>query len=101
MTSFTYGLEIELADVDRQKALPSGCSWNALECDIVNSDGRAIDPSGVLHSIGGDVNTPVTTTREAQAAISLLKRIDVSRPHNSLLQSFSFPVPHSLLRGGT
>ena len=53
-----YGLELELSDINRNKKLPTGCSYNKLEGDIINSNGQAIDPTGIKHKIGGEINTP-------------------------------------------
>lgn len=70
---FTYGLEIELGDVDRKTPLPEGLSWSSTEHDIVNSDGRAIDPTGRKHTIGGEINTAPTETIEGQ--VELFRKI--------------------------
>jgi len=61
---FTYGVELEFADIDRQTfKLPSGCSWALAEKDIMNSDGRAIDSRKKSeYFIGGEINTPPTKT---------------------------------------
>lgn len=63
---YTYGIELELADVDRRVNLPGGMSWAKKEKTLVNSDGRAIDCTGKHHTIGGEVNTPPTDTPEEQ-----------------------------------
>lgn len=48
----TFGLEIEMCNVERQRvALPTGYSWSAEE-EIVNTDGSS------NKNFGGEVNTP-------------------------------------------
>lgn len=65
-SSWTYGVEHEFGDVDRKTQLPEGMSWSGREFDIVSDCGLAIDPSGSAHTIGGEVNTPPSTTIEEQ-----------------------------------
>lgn len=63
--TLTYGLELEWADVDRWASLPCG-SWSTQDYTIVNSDGRANDPTGVSWRYGGEINTTPTATIEGQ-----------------------------------
>lgn len=65
-SSWTYGVEHEFGDVDRKIELPEGMRWSKREFDIVSDCGLAIDPSGKAHTIGGEVNTPPSTTVEEQ-----------------------------------
>lgn len=71
--NLTYGLEIELGDVDRKTQLPNGLYWSSTEHDIVNSNGVAIDPTGKKHTLGGEINTAPTEDIEGQ--VTLFKKI--------------------------
>lgn len=65
---FTYGQEVELADISRDTKLPDTMSYSSTELDIVSSCG-AIDPSGRDHKIGGEINTKPTKSIEEQINI--------------------------------
>jgi hypothetical protein len=92
--NFTFGAEYEFSDVSRSIVLPDGLSWNSNEKDIVNSDGIAIDPSGKLHDIGGEVNTKPTNTIKEQKelfelAVKLLPGVTVThRSHTHFHVSY-------------
>lgn len=63
---FTYGAELELADIDSQRGLPPGFGWDRKDVSMVNSNGVAVDPTHRLYRYGGEINTPPTTTIEEQ-----------------------------------
>jgi len=75
---FTYGVELEYADVDCFGLLPEGAVWSREDYTIVNSNGIANDPKGKLYGFGGEVNTKPTPTMGEQ--ITHIKEI------NALLQ---------------
>lgn len=75
--SFTYGVELEYADVYVYNPLPDGCCWNDKDYSIVNSSGIANDPKRKLWLFGGEINTRPTDTIEEQ--------IDVIRQINEML----------------
>jgi len=63
--TFSFGAELEFADVWRFDKLPDGCVWNTKDYTIVNTNGVANDPRGVLWKFGGEINTrPTPTIRE-------------------------------------
>jgi hypothetical protein len=64
--SWSYGCEHELADIARRMQLPQGFGWDERDFTIVNSNGVANDPKGVLYEFGGEINTPPTSTVEGQ-----------------------------------
>ena len=64
--TFTYGTELEFADVDITNPLPEGCQWNKKDYSIVNSNGVANDPLGKTCKFGGEINTKPTTTIQEQ-----------------------------------
>lgn len=61
--NYSFGIELEMADIDRLVSPPVNCKFTS-DFDIVNSDGIAIDPSGKVHLIGGEVITPAGTESE-------------------------------------
>lgn len=63
MRKYLFGLELEMADIDRTKTPPPGCRYSS-DFDIINSDGIAIDPTGKSHMRGGEVVTPPGTREE-------------------------------------
>jgi len=71
---FTYGVELEYADVYRFNNLPKGSSWNDMDNTIVNSTGIANDPKGKLWEFGGEINTKPTKTIKEQ--IKVIKEIN-------------------------
>lgn len=79
---YTVGMEVELADVDRKTPLPEGLSWSGAEFDIVNSDGRAIDPSGKIHTMGGEINTAPSFDIETQ--VNYFKKMLELFPHATI-----------------
>ena len=66
---FTYGVELEYADVLYGQPLPEGCTWNDKDNTIVNSNGVANDPKGILWKYGGEINTIPTYTVKEQVRI--------------------------------
>ena len=57
LDSFTYGVELEFADVDRTAFIsPALGTWNTKDYSLVNSNGLANDPLGILIKQGGEVN---------------------------------------------
>ena len=68
---WTFGAELEFADVSRKTPLPKGCSWNNQEMTLVNSNGVANDPLGTLWAYGGEVNTRPTNDAADQVAVCM------------------------------
>lgn len=64
--SFTYGIELEFADINIHNKLPDGAIWNKQDYSIVSSNGIANDPTGALYQFGGEINTKPTKTIEEQ-----------------------------------
>jgi hypothetical protein len=70
VSGMTFGLELEWADVDRRISIPETLgSWDFEDYTIVNSNGRANDPTGA-YSFGGEINTRPTETPMEQAHIA-------------------------------
>ncbi|HEY4712539.1 MAG TPA: amidoligase family protein [Dehalococcoidia bacterium] len=69
LKEFTYGAELELADVLYGQKLPYGCLWNTKERTIVNSNGVAQSPGGRYWPYGGEINTRPTKTLSEQVAL--------------------------------
>jgi hypothetical protein len=68
---FTYGLELEWTDCDASTTLPKHCgSWSNKEWTLVNSDGRANDPTLKRNNQGGEINTVSTDTIDEQVEIT-------------------------------
>jgi len=67
--TFSFGAELEFADVWRFDKLPFGCEWNTKDFTIVNSNGIANDPRGVLWKFGGEINTRPTSTIKEQVEL--------------------------------
>jgi len=76
---FTYGVELEYSDCYRFAKLPNGAKWNDKDNTIVNSNGIANDPKGLLYDKGGEINTMPTSSIDEQ-----IKHIEDI--HNSLDQ---------------
>lgn len=53
----SYGLELEYADIDTRKKLPSGLSWDYKDFSICNSNGLANDPKKKMNFFGSEVHT--------------------------------------------
>lgn len=68
-STFTYGVELEYADMKFGTPLPEGCAWNTKDNTIVNSNGIANDPQGKLWQFGGEINTRPTNTVEEQVFV--------------------------------
>lgn len=72
--SFTYGVELEYADVSLDNRLPNGCSWNKKDYTIVNSSGVANDPLGKTWRFGGEINT--RPTKKIGSQVNIIARIN-------------------------
>jgi hypothetical protein len=83
-SDFTYGVELEYADVKFGTPLPEGCAWNTKDNTIVNSTGIANDPQGKLWEFGGEINTRPTSTVEEQ--------VEVVRQINDALSASGYPA---------
>ena len=69
--TFTYGAELEWSDCDARIKLPEDCGrWSPKEWTIVNSDGRANDPTLQRNFYGGEINTLPTDSIERQVEIA-------------------------------
>lgn len=55
-TDWTYGSELELADLDTRKILPEGNKWDFKDGSIANSNGLANDPKKEFNIFGGEIN---------------------------------------------
>ena len=64
--NFTYGAELEFADVLLGQELPFGNQWNKKDFAIINSNGIANDPLGRTCKYGGEINTKPTNSIEEQ-----------------------------------
>jgi hypothetical protein len=69
LETFTYGCELEFADVDINNPLPKGNHWNKKDYTIVNSNGIANDPLGKTCKFGGEINTKPTNTIKKQIKV--------------------------------
>lgn len=67
--NFTYGCELEFADVCIDNELPEGCVWNKKDISLVNSNGVANDPLGITTKFGGEINTRPTNNIDDQAIL--------------------------------
>ena len=68
--SYTVGLELEWADIDRHATIESNLgTWNTKDYSIVNSDGHANCPAGLTWRWGGEINTCWTHTSQVQSGI--------------------------------
>lgn len=63
---FTFGAELEIADVDTRIVLPEGNSWDRKDYTIANSCGVCNDPKKKITIFGGEINTKPTKTVEEQ-----------------------------------
>lgn len=78
---FTYGLELEYADVYRFDKLPAGNLWNDKDYTIINSSGVANDPTGKLWEYGGEINTrPESSPEKATENVEEINAMLVSKP---------------------
>lgn len=77
--TFTFGAELEFADVRYGQPLPRGCSWNKEDGSIVNSSSVANCPKGKLWPYGGEINTRPTDTMGEQLYV-FLQILDVLNP---------------------
>ena len=70
---WTYGVEHELGDWNRQKKLPTGAIENRVDHTVMNSNGIAADPAGKTYHYGGEINTVPTKTPQGQ--VEILERL--------------------------
>jgi len=80
--AYTYGVELEYADVYRFNKIPKGSFWNTKDFTLVNSSGIANDPLGKLWEFGGEINTKPTN--------SIKKQIEVISKINKMLKPKPF-----------
>ena len=66
MERWTFGCELEIADSERDTPLPGKSTWDRNDWTIVNSNGVANDPKGVLWKFGGEINTEPTDSIDGQ-----------------------------------
>lgn len=66
---FTYGVELEYADVLFGQPLPDDCSWNTKDNTVVNSNGIANDPKGEIWPYGGEINVRPESSVDAEVAV--------------------------------
>lgn len=74
MSEWTYGSEIEWADVDRTRALPEGAKWDDKELTVMNTNGVAVDGTGRHWKFGGELHPKPTAPGEKQAVEKLALR---------------------------
>lgn len=67
--TFSYGCELEFADVDRFAKLPSGCAFDGKDHTVVNSNGVATDPRAETSVVGGEINVKPTNTIDEQVEV--------------------------------
>lgn len=75
---FTYGAELEFADIDQKRPLLEGCGWDRTDPSMVNSNGIAVDPKGISWQKGGEIQTRPTNTLTEQ--VDLFKKLLVLFP---------------------
>ena len=66
MNNYTYGMELEYADIRTDRELPEGLTWNDQDNSIVSSTGIANDPKRKLYKLGGEINSAPTDTIDGQ-----------------------------------
>jgi hypothetical protein len=65
LQGWTYGAELELADVDTSIKLPPGNKWCDKDGSICNSNGTANDPKKEFNRFGGEIQTrPANSPKE-------------------------------------
>lgn len=70
MNEWSYGSELELADLDTRKILPEGNKWDFKDGSIANSNGLANDPKKEFNVFGGEINVkPTFSVEEAVSEI--------------------------------
>ncbi len=60
----SYGAEYEWADIDKRKELPMGTTYDTDDHDVVNTNGRAVDPTNRYYHFGGEINTKPCKTMD-------------------------------------
>lgn len=68
---WTYGVEHEFADWNRNEPLPENFGIDYRDVTIVNSNGIAVDPLAKLYHRGGEIQTPPTPTAREQVALMI------------------------------
>lgn len=68
-STFSYGCELEFADVDRFVELPPGCAFDGKDHTVVNSSGIATDPKAQTCKQGGEINVRPTDTIDEQLQV--------------------------------
>lgn len=63
---WSYGVELEYGNCDREIELPDGAKWNFLDNTCVSSTGIANDPQAKLYKYGGEINTRPTNSPDEQ-----------------------------------
>jgi len=86
-STFTYGFEMEIGDVDRRIPLPEHLGkWEFSETDVINLNppyrGVACDPLGLEPTFGGEINVKPTKTWEAQVD-RILEIVDFYKSHGN------------------
>lgn len=73
-TEWTFGAEHEFADFSLDTTLPKGCAHDRKDWTIVNSNGIANDPKGLLYRFGGEINTPPTDKDDQVDVLTAIKK---------------------------
>lgn len=76
-SEFTFGSELELADVDTRLELPEGSNWDRKDYTIANSCGVCNDPKKEITVYGGEINVKPTDSVESQV-------IEIFKIYNAL-----------------
>lgn len=86
---FSFGAELEFGDIDQDlfDQLPPGSGIDRSDPSMVNSNGIAVDPKGILWRFGGEVQTPPTATIKDQVKVfiaikNVFPKIDVNYRSN-------------------
>lgn len=66
MGLFTFGSELEIADLDTRILLPEGNKWDHKDYTIANSSGIGNDPKKELVKFGSEINVKPTDSVESQ-----------------------------------
>lgn len=66
VNDFTYGVELEIADVDTRIKLPRNNKWDFKDYTIANTCGVCNDPKKEFTIYGGEINTEPANTVEEQ-----------------------------------
>lgn len=91
MNGFTFGSELELADVDTTIVLPEGNKWDYKDYTICNSSGVGNDPKKQIIRWGGEINVRPTDSPEEQAE-EILKIYEVLGDRKAINFSTNFHI---------